>query len=76
MARKFSAQLKDSFGFFMQWVRTKADVIALVLIAVVITLPSIAPLSSGNKVNLKDDFFYYAGMHEEVRKAVLEYQAR
>jgi len=73
MARKFSAQLKDSFGFFMQWVRTKADVIALVLIAVVITLPSIAPLSSGNKVNLKDDFFYYAGMHEGVRKAVLEY---
>ncbi len=57
----------------MQLVRTKTDVIALILIAVAITLPSISPLSSGSKVNLKDDFFYYAGMHEAVRKAVLEY---
>jgi len=57
----------------MQFLRTKADIIALILIAVVITLPSITPLSSGSKVNLKDDFFYYAGMHEGVRKAVLEY---
>lgn len=51
------------------------DIIALTLIVVSITLPSVAPLASGDKANYIDDFFYYAGRHESVRNAVLEYHA-
>jgi hypothetical protein len=53
--------------------KNKFDIIAIILIVVAITLPSIAPLSSGDKVNFNDDFFLYAGKHEAVRKAILEY---
>ena len=73
MTGRFISQLKNGCSFLIHRLQTKKDIIALILIAVVITIPSISPLSSGNKVNLKDDFFYYAGMHEAVRKAVLEY---
>ncbi len=57
----------------MRHLRTKSDIIALILIAVTITLSSMPLLISGNKVNINDDFYYYAGMHEAVRKAILEY---
>ena len=72
MKSKFISKLKDVNSFLIQHLSKKADIIALILIAVVITLPSISPLSSGDKVNLNDDFLYFASMHEAVRKAILE----
>lgn len=57
----------------LQLFKKQADIIALILIATAITLSSIAPLSSGDKLNDIDDFYLYASMHEAVRKAVLEY---
>ena len=73
MKSRFISKLKDAYRFLIQFLRTKTDIIALILIALAITMPSISPLSSGDKVNFNDDFFYYAGLHEGVRKAVLEY---
>jgi len=73
MAGKSISQLQNASGFLIQFLRRKSDIAALILIAAVIALPSISPLSSGSKVNFNDDFFYYAGMHESVRQAVLEH---
>jgi len=55
------------------WLKHQSDIIAIVLIAVAIILPSITPLSSDGKLNHNDDFYQYAGRHEAVRKAILEY---
>lgn len=52
---------------------SKADIIALILIATVIILSSISPLTSYNKINHNDDFYQSASRHEAFRKAVLEY---
>ncbi len=49
------------------------DIIAIIIIIVLIILVSIAPLSSGSKLNFNDDFFQYAGRHESVRKSIFEY---
>lgn len=73
MTNQFILHIKDVYGFLVRSLRIDKDVIALILIAVAITLPSIAPLSSGDKANYNDDFFYYAAKHEAVRKAILEY---
>jgi hypothetical protein len=73
MKSRFISKLKAVNSFLIQNLRTKADIIALILIAVAITLPSISPLSSGDKVNLNDDFLYFASLHEAVRKDILEY---
>jgi hypothetical protein len=60
-------------GSLMQYLRAKADIIALIVIGITITLSSISLLSSGSKVSLNEDYYYYTGMHEAVRKAILEY---
>jgi hypothetical protein len=57
----------------LQWFKKQSDIIALILIVTAITLPSIAPLSSGDTLNHNDDFYQYASKHEAVRKAILEY---
>jgi len=53
--------------------QNRADILAYGAIFIVITLSSIAPLSSGDKLNLNADFFQYASRHEAVRKSLLEY---
>ncbi len=53
--------------------QNRADILAYGIIFTVITLSSIAPLSSGGKLNLNADFFQYASRHEAVRKSLLEY---
>ena len=73
MKIKFISKLRDVNNFLIQSLKTKADIIALILIAVAITLSSITPLSSGGKLNYDDDFFLIASKHEAVRKAILEY---
>ena len=73
MTNRFISKIKDVYSVSIRHTEIKKDIIALILIAVVITLSSISPLSSGNKVNFNDDFLYYAGMHESVRKSVVEY---
>lgn len=50
------------------------DIIALLIIMILIILVSIKPLSSESKLNFNDDFFQYAGRHESIRKALLEYR--
>ena len=54
-------------------VQNSTDILAYGAIFIVITLSSIAPLSSGGKLNLNGDFFQYASRHEAVRKSLLEY---
>jgi hypothetical protein len=49
------------------------DILAYGIIFIVITLSSIPPLTSGDKINLNADFFQYASRHESVRKNLLEY---
>jgi len=75
MKSRFISKLKDENNSIIQHLRTKADIIALILIAVTITLSAIPLLTSGDKVSVNDDFYYYAGMREAVRKAVLEYHS-
>ena len=59
----------------LAWLKRQSDIIVFLLIAIAITLPSIAPLSSGDKLNHNDDFYQCASKHEAVRKAILEYHA-
>lgn len=73
MKSRFISKLEDMSSLLMRYLRTKADIIALAFIAVTITLSAMPLLTSGSKVNNNDDFYYYAGMHEAVRKAILEY---
>jgi len=49
------------------------DIFAFAIIFVVITLSSIPPLASGNKLNFNDDFFQYASRYEAIRKSLFEY---
>jgi hypothetical protein len=64
---------KNVTKIILSQLKHRSDIIALVMIAVAIILPSISPLSSDGKLNNNDDFFQYAGRHEAVRKAFLEY---
>ena len=64
---------KNVTKIILSQLKHQSDIIALVMIAVAIILPSISPLSSDGKLNNNDDFFQYAGRHEAVRKAFLEY---
>ncbi|MBC8230727.1 hypothetical protein H8E77_14350 [bacterium] len=56
-----------------RFVKDQSDILAYVIIFLVITLSSIPPLTSGDKINLNADFFQYASRHESVRKSLLEY---
>ncbi len=49
------------------------DILAFVIIFVAITLSSIPPLTSGNKLNFNDDFLQYASRHEAIRKSLFGY---
>lgn len=57
----------------LSWLKRRSDIIAFLVIAIAITLPSITALTSGNKINHNEDFYLYAGKHEAARKAILEY---
>ncbi|HQI71866.1 MAG TPA: hypothetical protein PLM65_01835 [Smithella sp.] len=69
----YITQLRNTCILLTKFLKERIDIVAIILIAVLISLPSISPLLSGNKVNLNADFLYYASMHESVRKAVFEY---
>ncbi|MBM3240297.1 hypothetical protein FJZ31_28780 [Candidatus Poribacteria bacterium] len=56
-----------------RFVKNQSDILAYVIIFLVITLSSIPPLTSGDKINLNADFFQYASRHESVRKSLLKY---
>ena len=56
-----------------RFVKNYPDILAYGIIFIVITLSSIPPLTSGDKLNLNADFFQYAARHESVRKSLLEY---
>jgi hypothetical protein len=49
------------------------DIFAFAIIFIVITVSSIPPLASGNKLNFNDDFFQYASRYEAIRKSLFEY---
>jgi len=53
--------------------RNKYDIIAFILIAVAIILPSLASLSLDGKISHHADFFLHASRHESVRISILEY---
>ncbi len=55
--------------------RDRSDVFFLGIVFVVITLSSISPLMSGDRLNFNDDFFQYASRHESVRKSIIEHRA-
>jgi hypothetical protein len=65
--------MKNFFDALIKGISRRIDIIAYSIIALAIILVSIPPLSSGYKLNFNDDFFQYAGRHEAVRKAILEY---
>jgi len=66
---------KNGIKIILSKIKHRLDIIAFILIAVAIILPSISPLLSDGKVDFNDDFFQYAGRHEAVRKAILEYHS-
>ncbi|MFQ5799574.1 MAG: hypothetical protein ACE5H0_12905, partial [Bacteroidota bacterium] len=53
--------------------KNRSDIFAFGIIFVVVTLSSIPPLASGDRLNFNNDFFQYASRHEAVRKSLLEY---
>lgn len=57
----------------LKFLKKHLDLFAFVVIFIVITLASIQPLISGEKLNFNNDFFQYAARHESVRKSLIEY---
>jgi hypothetical protein len=66
-------RIKDRISSISRFVQRRADWFAYIIIFTVITISSIAPLSTGGKLNLNNDFFQYASRHEAVRKSLLEH---
>ncbi len=56
-----------------RFAENRTDLLAYAILSLVMTLASIAPLTSGSWLNFNSDFFLYASRHEAVRKSILEY---
>lgn len=61
--------ISSVFRFVKDW----SELFAFGIIFAVITLSSIPPLTSRDKLNFNNDFFQYASRHESVRKSIIEY---